>query len=117
MSFSKNAPIAISILIILTVAYLRNRSRTFAVLAGTMPVNLPLTLWITFAGSNADSSTISGFVRSLFLAMIATMLWVAIVWLATHYGWGLLPAVMGGYFAWGIFVVILINMGYLSVKS
>lgn len=117
MSLSKNAPVIISILIILAVAYLRNRSRTFAVLAGTMPINLPLTLWITFAGTGAEASTISGFVRSLFLAMIATMTWVLIVWLATHYGWGLLPAVLGGYAAWALFVVILISMGYLSVRG
>lgn len=117
MSLTKNAPVIISILIILIVAYLRNRSRTFAVLAGTMPINLPLTLWITFAGSNADPLTISSFVRSLFVAMIATMLWVAIVWLATRYGWGLLPAVAGGYTAWGIFVLILISLGYLSVRT
>lgn len=117
MFLTKNAPVIVSILIILLVAYLRNRSRTFAVLAGTMPINLPLTLWITFAGSNADSSTISGFVRSLFVAMIGTMLWVLIVWLATRYGWGLLPAVLSGYTVWGVFVLILISMGYLSVKS
>ena len=117
MSLTKNAPVILSILIILTVAYLRNRSRTFAVLAGTMPINLPLTLWITFAGTNAESTTISGFVQSLFLAMLGTMSWVAIVWLATHYGWGLLPAVLGGYAAWGVFVLILIKMGYLSVAG
>ena len=117
MSLTKNAPVIISILIILLVAYLRNRSRTFAVLAGTMPINLPLTLWITFAGSNADAATISGFVRSLFLAMFATMLWVVVVFLTTRSGWSLVPAIASGYVAWGIFVLILISLGYLSVRT
>lgn len=117
MSLAKNAPVIVSILIILTVAYLRNRSHVFAVLAGTMPINLPITLWITFAGSNEQPATISDFVRSLFLAMIATMLWVAMVWLATRNGWGLLPALLSGYAVWGVLVAILFALGYLSVRS
>lgn len=116
MSLAKAAPVIISILIILTVAFLRERSRTFAVIAGTMPINLPLTLWITFGGSNATQGTISDFARSLLLAMIATMLWVVIVWLATNYGWGLLAAVAAGYAGWGVLVLILISLGYLSVR-
>lgn len=116
MSLAKTAPVIISILIILTVAFLRERSRTFAVIAGTMPINLPLTLWITFGGSNATQGSITDFVRSLLMAMIATMVWVVVVWIATNYGWGLIPAVAAGYMMWGLLVLILISLGYLSVR-
>jgi hypothetical protein len=116
MTLAKSAPVIVSILIILTVAYLRERSRTLAVLFGTMPINLPLTLWIIFGSSNANSTTIVAFVRSLFRAMIATMLWVLVVWLMVRAGRGLLVAVVSGYAVWGALIGLLIWRGVLAVR-
>lgn len=116
MSFAKTLPVIISILIIITVAYLRERSRTLAVLFGTMPINLPLTLWIIFGGGQDNGTTIAAFIRSLFLAMIATMLWVLVVWFVVRNGYGLLSAVLTGYAAWGLLIVLLIWRGGLVVR-
>lgn len=116
MSFAKALPVIVSILIILTVAYLRERSRTLAVLFGTMPINLPLTLWIIFGGGQESGATIAAFIRSLFLGMIATMLWVVVVWLVVRTGYGLLGAVVAGYAAWALLIALLIWRGGLMVR-
>jgi hypothetical protein len=43
-------PVLVSILIIISVAVLRQYSKTFAAIAATMPINIPLGLWIVYAG-------------------------------------------------------------------
>ncbi len=116
MTLARTAPVIVSILIILAVAYLRDRSRTLAVIFGTMPVNLPLTLWITFGGIDDSQGAITDFVRSLLWALIATFLWLIVVWLIVRSGWGLLIAVASGYAAWGVLIVLLIRLGLLGVK-
>jgi hypothetical protein len=116
MSLAKSLPVIVSILIILTVAYLRERSRTLAVLFGTMPINLPLTLWIIFGSGQDNGTTITAFIRSLFLGMIATMLWVLVVWYVVRTGYGLLSAVVAGYAAWGLLIGLLIWRGGLVVR-
>ncbi|MFN8493647.1 MAG: hypothetical protein U0350_38960 [Caldilineaceae bacterium] len=115
MSLARAMPVVISILIILTVAFLRERSRTLAVIFGTMPINLPLTLWITFGNATENVATVSTFVRSLIVGLVATFLWLAVVWLVVRTGWGLLPAVASGYAAWGVLIVVFIALGVLSV--
>lgn len=72
MTYQKALPVVVSICIILAVAYLRNRSRTLAVILGTMPINLPLALWVTFGGSGASQEEIVAFVRSLLWGLAAT---------------------------------------------
>lgn len=116
MSFARTVPVIVSILIILMVALLRERSRTLAVIFGTMPINLPLTLWITFGGATDNVATVAAFVRSLVLGLVATFLWLAVVWLVVRAGWGLWAAVAGGYAAWGVLIVVFIAFGVLSVS-
>lgn len=116
MSFARTVPVIVSILIILMVALLRERSRTLAVIFGTMPINLPLTLWITFGGATDNVATVAAFVRSLVLGLVATFLWLAVVWLVVRAGWGLWAAVAGGYAAWGVLIVVFIVFGVLSVS-
>jgi len=116
MSLARSLPVIVSILIILAVAYLRDRSRTLAVIFGTMPINLPLTLWITFGGVPEGTLAITNFVRSLIVGLVATFLWLLVVWLMVRTGWGLPAAIAGGYAVWGLLIAILIFSGLLAVN-
>ncbi|MCX6050426.1 MAG: hypothetical protein NT075_35470 [Chloroflexi bacterium] len=116
MSFARSLPVIVSILTILTVAFLRERSRTLAVIFGTMPINLPLTLWITFGGATDSVATIAAFVRSLVLGLLATFLWLAVVWLVVRIGWGLLAAVASAYAVWGVLIAVFLAFGVLSIN-
>ena len=116
MSVARTLPVVISILIILTVAFLRERSRTLAVIFGTMPINLPLTLWITFGGATDNVATVTAFVRSLILGLVATFLWLAVVWLVVRAGWGLVAALASGYAVWGVLIGVFLLFGVLSLN-
>lgn len=65
MSFQKIFPVLTSIAIIIVVAILRDRSRAVAAVLATMPINIPLALWIVSSGSDNDPQVMSDFVRSL----------------------------------------------------
>lgn len=112
----KALPVIASILIILGVAFLRERSRTLAAILATMPINIPLGLWVLFGGGNYDPHLAAMFVRALVPGLIATLVWVGAVWLALQWGWALLPAVLGGYGVWGVLVIVFIALGWLHVR-
>ena len=58
-----------------------------------------------------------GFVRSLFIGMLPTMLWLAIVFLALRGGWNLWQALLSGYVAWGVLLVAAIQVGLLRINE
>jgi hypothetical protein len=116
INWPKVLPVLVSIAIILLVAYLRDRSRTAAVILATMPINLPLALWVTF-GSDADPLLITAFVRSLLWGLGATCIWLVAVFVMVRAGGGLLRAVGAGYLLWGLSVGMLIVLGVITVPQ
>ncbi|MCS7089001.1 MAG: hypothetical protein NZL91_09935 [Thermoflexales bacterium] len=112
----KAVPVIASIFIILGVAFLRERSRTLAAILATMPINIPLGLWVLFGTGDYDPRAAALFVRALLPGLLATMVWVGAVWAALRLGWELLPAVVGGYGVWAVLVVVFIALGWLHVR-
>ena len=108
-------PVVVSFLIILVVAYLRERSRLLAVLFATMPINLPLALWIVFSSDPAAGQTLPAVVRSMAWGLSATMLWLLVVWVAVRAGWTLPRAVGVGYVGWALLLGGLLVAGILRV--
>lgn len=117
LTLQKALPIITSIVIILIVAVLRERSRTLAAILGTMPINMPLVMWIVWNSPASDQPMMVGFVRSLIIGMIPTMLWLAIVFLALRSGWHLGVALFSGYVAWGALLLVAIQVGWLRINQ
>ena len=103
-------PTLVSILIILVVTVVRSYSTTAAVIVATMPINIPLTLWIIYHGAGGDRPTMVGFTQSLFPALAATLFFAAAAWLAARAGWRLAPMIAVGYAAWGIALALLLGV-------
>jgi hypothetical protein len=99
-------PVIISIIIILLVAVLRQYSRTLAAVLATMPINVPLALWIIGSGDSTNRSGFAQFGDSMMLGMISTIVFVVIAWLAIRAGWGVVPVIVAGYIGWGITLLI-----------
>lgn len=97
-------PVLVSIGIIIAIAILRNYSKTFAAIAATMPINIPLGLWIVATGD--DQVDLVGFSQSLVINIIPTLFFLVVVWFAFRLGWTLIPAIAVGYVAWGITLAI-----------
>jgi hypothetical protein len=106
IDWSKVAPVIVSILIIIAVAVLRQYSRTFAAIAATMPINIPLALWIVGSGDETSQS-MADFSKTMTLNMFPTVLFIFVVWLAFRAGWALIPCIVVGYVAWGVAMLLL----------
>jgi uncharacterized membrane protein (GlpM family) len=114
MSLQKTFPVLTSIVIILIVAGLRDRSRALAAVLATMPINVPLALWIVSSSSSADPKQMTEFVRSLMISLIPTFIWLGIVFLAIRAGWSLWLAIGAGYGVWAVLIAGLFMIGVLS---
>ncbi len=93
-------PVGISVLVIIGMAVLRAHSKTLAAITVTMPLNIPLAVWIIYStegGTNAQMSTFAG---SLVAGVIATVIFTVALWLAARAGLGLMPMLGVAYLAW-----------------
>lgn len=116
-SVQSAVPVVVSIIIILLIAFLRSRSRVAAVIVSTMPINVALGLWITYSGVDASPAVLTAFVRSLFWGLMATVLWLVVVFLVVRAGGGVGKAILFGYMSWAGLLAILFAAGILSVPS
>ena len=91
----------VSIVIIILVAVLRAHSKTLAAITATMPIAVPLALWIVYVAEGGNQAAVVSFTASLFIGVVATAACVAAMWVAARAGWGLVPIVIVGYLAWG----------------
>jgi hypothetical protein len=117
LNLQKVYPVITSIIIILIVAVLRERSRTLAAILGTMPINMPLVMWLVWSTPDVSQPVMVGFVRSLIIGMVPTLLWLAIVFLALRSGWGLFASLLCGYAAWGVLLAAAIQAGLLRIHQ
>lgn len=115
MNIQKTLPVLTSIAIIIGVAILRDRSKTLAAILATMPINIPLALWVVFGAGAHEQSDIEPFVRALLPGIIATTVWIAVVFLTLHCGVRLLPAVLVAYVAWAALIAVFIRLGWIVV--
>ena len=97
-------PVAISILIILLIAILRSYSNTVAAITATMPLTVPLALWIVYAAEGGDQLATTRFIESMLIGVLATLVSVLAMWWVARAGWGLVPIIVATYSAWGVFI-------------
>jgi hypothetical protein len=116
MNLQKSLPVITSIAIIIGVALLRERSRTLAAILATMPINIPLALWVIFGLSDYTKRDAELFVQSLLPGIIATTVWIVVVLMAVRWGANLLPAVLIGYAAWGALLTVFIRLGWMNLN-
>ena len=95
-------PVIVSILIIIAVAIVRSYSRTAAAMLATMPINVPLAMWVVYSGAGGDRTIMAQFTQSMLIAIGPTVIFILVVWLAARAGWRLAPMLAAGYLVWGI---------------
>lgn len=114
MTWQKALPVITSIGIILLVAALRDRSRVVAAIIATMPINVPLALWVVASGSNQDVLVTVDFMRSVLISLIPSTAWLVIVFLAIRAGWSLWLAIGAGYGMWVVLIAAMFWLGWLT---
>ncbi|MDX2140537.1 MAG: hypothetical protein SF123_20810 [Chloroflexota bacterium] len=105
-------PVIVSILIILLVAVLRDQSRVLAVILATMPINIPLALWVISSGSTFQQTDFVPITRGLIFGLIPALAFTAILYFAARAGWSLVPMLAAGYAGWAIMLLIGYALGF-----
>lgn len=94
-------PVAISILVIIFIAVAQSYSKAVAAITATMPLTVPLALWIVYAAGGDDrQQAMADFAGSLFVGVGATLVFTVALWLAARAGLGLVAMLSVAYGAW-----------------
>jgi hypothetical protein len=102
IAWAKVLPVVISIFILIAIAIIREYSRTLAAITATMPVMIPLSLWIIFTGEGGEHAGVIEFTDAMVLGIIPTVVFIIVVAILARTGASLLPMLLGGYGAWGL---------------
>ncbi len=112
-TFARALPIIVSILIILAVAYLRNQSRVLAAILATMPINIPLALWVISESDGFKQSDLIGVTQNIMYGLVPSLVFVFVIYLAARAGWPLPLMLLVGYMAWGLLIGVGFALGLL----
>src|SRR5262249_17449621 len=100
MTFQKIFPVICSILILVYVAFVQERSKFVAAIAATMPLMAPLSLWIVFSGTNSDYQQTQSFVSSMLLGIVATTIFIVCNWFGIRNRWPFGLIILFSYGIW-----------------
>lgn len=95
-------PVVVSVLVIILVAFLEKQSKTFAAITATMPMTIPLVLWIVYSSNAGNKEVMSQFSLNLFLSLLPTVAFVVAIWITARAGLKLVPMLICNYTVWGL---------------
>jgi hypothetical protein len=102
IDWARVAPVLVSIGIIILIAVVRQYSKSFAAIAATMPINLPLGMWIVYSGSDTPQADLEQFTQAALVNLIPTMVFMLVAWQLAKAGYSLVPSILLGYAAWAV---------------
>ena len=105
MSRERLVPVVLSVLIILLVALVQERSRHLAAILAALPVTAPLAMWIVYSATQGDHRQTADFVASMFLGFAAGLFFVSASWFGFRQQWSF-PVVL--VFASAIWLAIVL---------
>lgn len=106
-------PVVISILVIVLVAIIEKQSKLAAAVTATMPLTVPLALWIVYVSAGGDRVSVEQFTRSMVIGIVPTIAFVIAVWLAARAGLKLVPILVTGYGVWGLVLALVIGVKHV----
>ncbi len=114
IDWSRGVPVLVSIGIIIAVAVLRQYSKTVAAIAATMPVNIPLGMWIVASGGDGQQGALAEFNEAVLVNIIPTLAFIVVAWLMARAGYPLIPTIVAGYCVWAVCLGIILLIRSLS---
>ena len=114
MKLHEVLPVAISITVIILVAVINRESKTIAAVTATMPVTIPLSLWIVYSSTGGNRIAMTQFTRGMISGIIPTLAFTLAIWLGARAGMKLIPLIGVGYSAWGVTLTVMLLIQKLS---
>lgn len=103
IDWSRTAPVIVSILIIIAIAILRQYSRTLAAIVAVMPINIPLGMWIIYAGAEDKPAALTEFSEALAVNLLPAFIFIFVAWqMAKNGEQSLITIIVVSYIAWAI---------------
>jgi hypothetical protein len=96
-------------LVIIVIAIISEYSKTFAAITATMPLSVPLGLWIVYAAEQGDKAQMTEFSSGLLIGIIPTVIFIIATWYAARTGWAIVPIIAFGYMAWGLALGVMLT--------
>jgi hypothetical protein len=102
----RTVTVLLSVLIVILVAVVQERSRHLAAIIATMPLTAPLAMWIVFSSSRGDHRQTADFVGAMVIGSVASLLFVLACWLGLRQGWGFLITLAFASAIWLLIVLV-----------
>jgi hypothetical protein len=103
-------PVLISIGVIILVAVLQKQSKLIAAVTATMPVTIPLALWIVYSSSQGDRQAVENFSQSLVFGIIPTVAFAVALWITARLGLKLAPMIGVAYAVWAATLAVVLGL-------
>jgi len=103
--------VLLSVLIVILVAVVQERSRHLAAIIATMPLTAPLAMWIVFSASGGDQRQTGDFVGTMVIGSVASLVFVLACWLGFRQAWGFLVTLA---FASAFWLLIALIPGWIG---
>lgn len=107
MTTSRLIPVILSIVVLLLVAVVQERSKYLAAIIATMPVSAPLALWVVYAANRDHPEQVASFTLSMAAGLIATGAFVLVAWVCLRLRFPLAIVLLVGYAAWAVIALLL----------
>lgn len=110
MKWNDVFPVIISIAVIILVAVLEKHSKLVAAITATMPLGIPLALWIVYSSTRGEPAAVESFTRSMAIGILPTVAFAIAIWLAARAGLKLGPILGVGYLTWAVSLGFLLGL-------
>ncbi len=99
-------PVVLSVLIIVLVAVVQERSRHLAAIIATMPLTAPLAMWIVFSATQGDHRQTADFAASMFVGVVASFVFLLACWFGFRQQWSFPLVLVFGSTIWLAIVLL-----------
>ena len=100
MSTTKLCQLGMAMVILVIVAFIGERYRNIAGLLTSMPLQIPLAMWIVYTSTGGQSEQTAQFARAAFYGIVPTAMFCLTCWLVLAKGWPFPRVVMTAYGVW-----------------
>jgi hypothetical protein len=110
MKWTEVVPVVISVTVIILVAVVEKQSKLVAAVTATMPLTIPLALWIVYSSSQGNRAAVESFTYNMIYGIIPTLAFAVALWLGARAGFKLAGMILLGYSVWAVTLLVLMGM-------
>ena len=102
MKWTEILPVLLSIATIIVIAVVEKHSKTVAAVTATMPIGVPLALWVVLSRNpdHQQHALMPSLTRDMLIGVVGTVAFLLAAHAAARSGWRLIPVLVVGYVAW-----------------